>query len=118
MKLIYVAGPFSAPTREGVEENIMRAESLAVDVALLGACPICPHANTSHPAFEKAQPYQFWIDATLEMLRRCDAVIFTRNWQKSSGARGEHEDAVRRGQPVFYSIGELQRWLETQGGDK
>jgi hypothetical protein len=112
MKLIYVAGPFSAPTRQGVEENIRRAELLGVEVAKLGACPVVPHCNTSHPEFEHVQPYEFWIKATLELLRRCDAVIFTENWRESSGARAEHDDAISRHQPAFSSVGELRRWLE------
>lgn len=111
MILVYVSGPFTAPTRAGVEANIARAEALAVEVARLGACPICPHANTSHPSFESVQPYQFWIDATLEMMRRCDAVVFTPDWRTSRGAVGEHAEAVRLGMPVFETVEELAEWI-------
>lgn len=114
MKLIYVAGPFSGPTRHDVQANIRRAELLGLEVARLGACPWIPHANTQLPAFEHVQPYEFWIRATLEQLRRCDAAIFLPDWQRSSGARGEHEDALKRGQPVFYTIEELRAWLAHQ----
>lgn len=113
MRLIYVAGPFSAPTRQGVEANIRRAELLGVEVAKLGACPIVPHCNTSHPEFEKVQPYEFWIDATMEMLRRCDAIILADGWEASSGARGEQADAEKRGQPIFYDVPSLAAWLES-----
>jgi hypothetical protein len=109
--LVYCAGPFSAPTREGVEANIRRMSELGVEVAKLGACPWIPHANTALPAFEHVQPYQFWIAATLEQMRRCDAVLMSEDWKQSSGARGEHADAYARGQPVFYSLGELKAWL-------
>jgi hypothetical protein len=109
--LVYCAGPFSAPTREGVEANIRKMSELGVEVAKLGACPWIPHANTALPEFEHVQPYTFWIAATLEQLRRCDAVIMSEDWKQSSGARGEHADAFARGQPIFYSLDELKAWL-------
>jgi hypothetical protein len=98
--LIYVAGPFS-PTaaqkeriaagviivRQAVEENILRAKRLGLEVAKLGACPWIPHANTDLPEFEHVQPYTFWIDVTAEQLRRCDAAIFTDDFAESSSSR-------------------------------
>jgi uncharacterized protein DUF4406 len=111
IKLIYVAGPFSAPTRAGVEENIARAAEAGVEVAKLGACPWVPHANTAHPAYETVQPYQFWIDATELQRQKCDAILMIAGWQGSSGARKEHAAALVRGQPVLYSIAELKEWL-------
>jgi hypothetical protein len=109
--LVYCAGPFSAPTRDGVETNIRRMSELGVEVAKLGAYPWIPHANTALPEFEHVQPDQFWIAATLEQLRRCDAVLMSEDWKQSSGARGEHADAFARGQPIFYSLDELKQWL-------
>jgi hypothetical protein len=113
--LVYVAGPFSAQDRLGVVANIQRAEKLGVEVARLGACPWIPHANTADPEFEKVQPYTFWIEATREQLRRCDAIIMVPGWESSSGARGEHADAIAWGKPVFYSVAELSRWLAARG---
>lgn len=116
MILVYVAGPFTAPTREGVEANIRRAVDLGVEVAKLGAYPVIPHANTSDPRFEHVQPYQFWIDATMAMLRPCEALITVDGWEKSSGARGEVELMKKRrtirGSVVFHSIEALAQHLE------
>lgn len=111
MKLIYVAGPFSAKTRAGVEINIARAVDLGLEVAKLGACPWIPHANTAHPEFERVQKYDFWIKATLRQLRVCDGMILTPDWQKSSGARGEHAEMLALQRPIFYSLPELAAWL-------
>jgi len=101
MRLIYVAGRFSAPTREGVETNIRAAERVGLEVAKLGGFPLIPHANTSHPDFEKVQPYEFWIEATRAMLCVCEALILVPGWEQSSGARGEVAVAQERGMPVF-----------------
>lgn len=118
MKLIYVAGPFSGEDRAAVERNIEQAQLLGVEVAEklghLGAAPIVPHANTSHPAYERVQPYEFWIEATKELLHRCDAVLMHPSWYLSSGSRGEELEAFHCGIPVFYQLGTLERWLTSE----
>lgn len=112
MKLVYVAGAFSASTRAGVEQNIAHAEEWGIRVAQIGAMPIVPHANTSHRDYELIQPYPFWIEGTKELLRRCDAVLLIPGWEKSSGARGEREEALRLVIPVFEELSLLRMWLD------
>lgn len=114
MRIVYVAGKFTAPTRAGVEANIAAAERVGLEVAHLGCMPLIPHTNTAHPGFELAQPYQFWIDGTLELLRRCDALITVSGWESSNGAKGEVVEAQRLGKPVFHSIAELAITLENR----
>ena len=140
MIYVYVAGPFTAKPEEidkcilrysipalpettiardtaariVTEGNIERAKLLGVEVAKLGACPIIPHANTDHPEFESVQPYEFWIRATLGMVRMCHAMIMVPGWEASSGARGEYSLAKSIKQPVFYDCDELKTWLEEQ----
>lgn len=127
--LCYVAGAFS-PTkaqkaarggnltkqqhRECVEENILVAKKLGVEVAKLGVCPFIPHANTDLE-FEDVQPYEFWIKATAEQLRRCNAIIFTDEWHESSGARGENDIAIAEEIPRFFSIDKLKAHLIGKG---
>lgn len=111
MRLVYVAGPYRGNTAWEVEQNIRRAEALGYEVALAGAYPVIPHTNT-RAHFEGAQSAaEFWLDGTLELLRRCDAAIFTADWQRSSGARAEREEIERLGRPRFDSIDQLKRWL-------
>lgn len=112
MKIVYCAGRFTAPTREGVEANILAATDIGVAVAALGACPCVPHSNTADPRYEALQPYEWWLDATLELLRKCDAVMLVPGWHDSRGARGEVIEAQRLGIPVFDELAELQSWLE------
>lgn len=98
--LVYIAGPFSAPTREGVEENIKAAESVGIVIAELGGMPVIPHCNTSHPDFEEAQGYQFWVAGTAKLMARCDAVVLVKGWETSKGATGERDLALQLGIPV------------------
>ncbi len=110
--LIYVAGPFSAPTREGVEEHIARAVAVGIEVARLGAMPVIPHANTAHPSFESVQPYTFWLAGTLHLLHKCDGMILVPGWEHSRGTRGEIESAEKHGIPLFYSVTALALYLK------
>lgn len=104
VKLAYIAGPFSAPTREGVEANIARAVALGIAVAREGVFPVVPHANTSHPDYEQVQPYAFWLEGTMALLRHCHIVVLVEGWRDSSGARAEVAEAHRLGIAVFDGI--------------
>lgn len=97
MKVVYVAGPFRAPTQWGIAENIRAAERVGLEIALAGAMPLIPHANTAH--FHGIGSDQVWIDGTLELLRRCDAAVFIPGWPKSSGSRGEWDECRLKRMP-------------------
>jgi len=116
MKVVYIAGPFRGPTPWDVECNIRDAEGLALAVAQAGAMPLCPHTMMRY--FDKQCTDGFWLEGALELLRRCDAVLFAELWEESKGSVGEHEEAVRRGMPVFYETGfeeleQLEQWLQS-----
>jgi hypothetical protein len=116
MKVIYVAGPFTADTPWGIEQNVRRAEDVALLVAQSGAragvpaMPLCPHANTRY--FHGQCTPEFWYEGTLELLRRCDALITVAGWERSKGALAEIAEAERLGLPVFHDGVELRRWLK------
>ena len=112
MKIIFIAGPYRATSEWQVFQNIRRAEALALELWQIGIGVICPHKNTEH--FGGATLDSVWLDGALEMVRRCDAVVCTPNWEESEGARGEVELAQRIGLPVFYSLTEVRRWLKSQ----
>jgi nucleoside 2-deoxyribosyltransferase len=109
MKVIYVAGPFRGKDSWEMENNIRRAEALALDVWRTGYfAALCPHTNTRF--FQGAAPDKVWLEGDLELLRRCDAVVLTADWKRSSGARNEVREALFRGIPVFPDLFELVHW--------
>jgi nucleoside 2-deoxyribosyltransferase len=99
MKLVYIAGPYRAPTTWGVDQNIHRAREIGAIVAGLGAYPIIPHSNTAH--MDGAADDVLWLAGTLELMRRCDAVVVAPRWERSTGTRAEIDEAMRLEIPVF-----------------
>lgn len=111
--LVYLAGPYTAPTLWGQQQNQWRAEVVARRVAAVGAYPVTPHLCTP-PEFGDLQTPGWWYAATLELMRRCDAVLLLPGWSRSTGARAERAEAERRGLPVFLHVRDLERWLESR----
>jgi hypothetical protein len=109
MKVVYVAGPFRGPNAWEIEQNIRRAETLALEVWRLGAAVLCPHTNTRF--FQGAADDAVWLDGDLELLARCDAVMFTADWERSSGARAERDHALKLNIPTFHDLEALKAWL-------
>jgi hypothetical protein len=113
-KVGYVAGPFRAPNHWEIELNIRHAETLALKVWAMGAPALCPHSNTRF--YQGVLPDDTWLDGDLFMLKRCDFIVMTHTWKKSSGAVEEHTKAKEWGIKVFYetragAIPKLRRWL-------
>lgn len=109
LKIVYVAGPFRGPNSWEMENNIRRAEELALEVWRAGAVAVCPHANTRF--FQGALPDDVWLEGDLEILNRCDAILMTSDWKRSEGATTEHNYAKMFKIPVLYSVRELKEWL-------
>lgn len=112
MKFVYIIGPFTAPTSWEVEQNVRAAEELALEVAKLGAFPVCPHTNTRF--FHGQCDAGFWYDGTMELLKRtADAVILVDqgNFTDSEGSEREIKFCQAQGIPVFHRLGALAEWL-------
>lgn len=97
--LIYIAGPYSAPTAVQRAANVQRAREVAAQVAALGAFPVTPHLLGT--GIEDAGDDAFWYRGTLELMRRCDAVVVLSGVDDSKGTRAEIDEAKRLGVPVF-----------------
>mgnify|MGYP001163267039 FL=1 len=100
MKVVYIAGPFRASDAWGVHSNVHRAECAAREVARLGAMPLPPHSIGAH--MDGTESAQFWLAGTLELMRRCDAVLVLPGYSFSEGTQGEIAEAERLGLPVMF----------------
>ncbi|PWK30896.1 DUF1937 family protein [Pseudomonas sp. OV226] len=113
--VIYVAGPYRAATRELIAENIAVARSVAVSTARLGWFPICPHTNTAHFDDDLPDQDQFFLDGTMALMERCDAVVLINGWRYSAGTLGEVHRARELGIPIFACLEDLPTAAEFNG---
>lgn len=100
---IYVAAPYRAATPFDTEKNIHRARQLGAIITALGGYPWIPQSNTAH--FDGLAPDEVFLEGTMEMMRRADAVVFAAGW--SEGTRAEHAEAHRLRMPMH-----IQRVVE------
>lgn len=121
MKLIYIAGPYRPYTNAhgalvDTAHNISIAEMTAVHLVdtlgHLGLFPVVPHLNTRD--FEnqvKKNHDQYFLDGTMAMLERCDAVLLTMPDadEVSSGTKSEVHRAYQLGIQVYRSFDALRR---------
>lgn len=117
MRIVYVAGPYMGATHDGksyyqISKNILEAREWAKKIIEAGAFPFTPHLNSYHMECDVDKPADWWREADLEMLRRCDAIFLIPGWQESKGARMEKEFALRSSIPVFYDLEILCAWIK------
>lgn len=121
MKLIYIAGPYrpytcADGTWVGTPMNIRNAEVTAVhlvdELGHLGLFPVVPHLNTrdfENQVKENHDPY--FLDGTMAMLERCDAVLLTMPNADvvSVGTKAEVHRAYQLGIQVYRNFDSLRR---------
>lgn len=112
MHLVYIAGPYRGKTSQEVELNIASAKQVAKLVARKGYMPVTPHLNTQ--GFEHIAPDlpdEFWLEGTLEIMRRCDYVVLAPGWEFSSGTHKEIQTAKDLHISIFYDVYDLPEML-------
>lgn len=120
MKLIYIAGPYRPYTNAygalvDTAQNISHAEITAVHLVdtlgHLGLFPVVPHLNTRD--FEnqvKQNDDQYFLNGTMALLERCDAVLLTMPNADvvSIGTKAEVHRAHQLGIQVYRSFDALR----------
>jgi hypothetical protein len=103
MKLVFISGPYRANHYDGIEANIQRAGTAALELWGHSYAVICPHMNTAH--FDDAGlSDEEALKGDLEILSRCDAIYMLRDWRMSAGAIAEHDAAVDWGLEIIYQL--------------
>lgn len=112
MKVVMISGSFRGKNSWEIEQNVRKAEELALKVAELGAVAICIHSM--YRFFAGTCTDEYWIEACKELLRRGDAVLFVDNWMDSTGAMGEKKLCQEIDKPYFYNLDKLGTWLREE----
>ena len=95
MITVYISSPYTVGDQA---VNVRRQLEASDNVLSAGLCPYTPllsHFQHMH----NPRPYKHWMDTSLEMLSRCDALI--RLTGKSKGADQEVKLAKKLKIPVF-----------------
>ena len=101
IKLVYMAGAYRGKTEWEVRCNIIKAEKYAALIINHSnkLFPIIPQKNTAHMGGLRENKY--FLDGTMEMLKRCDYIYMIPGWANSEGAILELQEAIRLGIPEF-----------------
>lgn len=105
MKSAYIAGPYSAPTRDEEDYNIRNAALVAAEYYKNGYAVYCPHLQTSYidRHFNDGQlDYEDWLARDIYWISKCDVVVFLPSWKNSRGAVIEHMVARGLGKEIHY----------------
>lgn len=109
--LVYVAGPYSADEPASVEKNVAQAIRCGDEIATqMSANVIIPHLSHFWDVL-LPHDYAFWMNHTMAMLERCDAMFVI---AMSPGVSSEINLATQLGIPVFNDIEELRAWCDEQ----
>lgn len=103
MKRIYIAGAYTAPTPEQVEENIAHARAAAIELTREGWAVFCPHLNTAH--FEELLPELTggdWLARCVAWLECCDAIYVLKGSEQSKGTGVELGFAKALGLEIMF----------------
>lgn len=104
--IVYIAGPLSATTERTTEENVQAAVEVFLALSREGLHAFCPHLTALVPAAFDV-PYERWMEHDFAFLERCDVVLMIEGWERSPGARREHDLALTLGKRVIYDVEEL-----------
>lgn len=101
--IYYVCSPYRGKTPEQVQIHFNYAVDLTREMLLYGHCPITPHLyitaclNDNDPEERKTG-----LEAALQLLEKCDAVIVGQRFGISEGMKEEIKRAKKYNIPIFY----------------
>jgi len=100
--LVYVAGPYSAGTKEERDLNVRKAAQVAAKLWCMGHAVICPHTNSHLPSefCWGSMEHADWMHGYFVLLSTCDAMVRLKNWESSKGACMEVEYCHELGIPI------------------
>ena len=105
--LIYIVGPYDAPTPEGIQANVDRAVAAGIQLMLKGHTVICPHSMTHGWDLDTGLNRSDFMHNCLTIVSRVDAICLLEGWHDSRGSLDEHEEAIRRGNIIYHGTDEV-----------
>jgi hypothetical protein len=108
---VFVSGPYTAPTREGVLANVRMAIRAGECLRSLGLSVFVPHL---YDLWDQQHPhgYEFWMEMCLDEVERSDALYRFR--PGSPGGNREEKRIVELERPILTTLEEVIAWLSNR----
>jgi len=105
--VVYVIGAYSKPDPCINTNNAVKLGDVLWEK---GFAPLIPHLIGHLWHTISPHPYQMWIDLHLELMKKCDAVLWDKEYTPGASPGGENEWKVagELGIPRFSSIKDLE----------
>lgn len=104
---VYVAAPYTAPTREQIVANVARAVQATAEVMRRGHDAHCPHSATDPVAQAEPLDYERWMRLDFGIIEKWATAILVVD--DSPGVRRELELAKRLGLKVYLSVEDVPK---------
>jgi hypothetical protein len=110
MRIVFIAGPYSAISKDLLSLNILQARKAAETLWAAEIAVLCPHLNSS--LMEEIAVYSVFVKGYLVMLKALhpDAMLMLPGWELSDGATAERMAAEYYQIPIFYSVEQVLLW--------
>lgn len=111
---VFVSGAFSSKNGKANEVNIYEAVRYSRILAALGFLPFTPHTAFGFISEKKAEQLgiseDIFLDACLDILSSglVHCIFMLPEWEKSEGAKAEHQLAVELGLYIIYTLNEAK----------
>lgn len=101
--LYYICSPYRGANKEEVEKHIKYAKELTRTVLLHGFSVVAPHLYITNCLNDsRLEERKRGLEASLEILKKCDVVYVGQKFGISKGMAAEIKEAEKLGILVFY----------------
>jgi len=106
LKYIYLASPYSAPTKRERQRRFKQIVKKAGKIMESGVTVFCPiaHSHDIGLHLERPQDHEFWMNQDLPLLFHATAlwVVKMKGWKESKGVTEEIAFAKKHHIPIKY----------------
>ena len=104
MIVVYIAGPYTADTKEQTMLNIKIAKEMSEEIWAAGFAAICPRLNTANLDTSTKIPYRRFLRGYAEILTKCDCVLVLPGGLESEDTNIEIKIARVNNIPIARSV--------------